>query len=51
MPDVAWPSLGRAIEHEQELERRRSFVRVLSGEPVRHLGMSHELDRGLGIGI
>ena len=50
-PDVPHrlADLDRAIEHEQELERPRSFPRVFQCEPARHLGMSHELDRGLGI--
>jgi len=43
--------LDRAIEHEQYLERHRSFELLLQREQARHLGVSHELDSGLGIDL
>jgi hypothetical protein len=50
-PDV--PSrlaeLDRAIAREQENERRRSWELLKAREHARHLGISHDLDRGYGI--
>lgn len=43
--------LGTAIKREEELERQRSWERVLQREQERHLGISHELDIGLGMDL
>jgi len=41
--------LDRAIAHEQQNERRRSWELLKEREQARRLGISHELDRGYGI--
>jgi acyl carrier protein phosphodiesterase len=38
--------LNRAIKREQELERLRSWELVKQRELARHLGRSHDVDRG-----
>lgn len=43
--------LNRAIEREEELERGRSWERILQREQARSLGISHEVDTGLGIDL
>jgi hypothetical protein len=41
--------LERAIEREEERQRQRSWELVKEREHARHLGLSHDLDRGFGI--
>jgi conjugative relaxase-like TrwC/TraI family protein len=41
--------LDRAIEREEERQRQRSWELVKEREQARHLGLSHDLDRGYGI--
>jgi conjugative relaxase-like TrwC/TraI family protein len=50
-PDVPQrlDQLDRAVEHEQELQRRQSYERILGQEGARHLGIWHAPDTGLGI--
>jgi conjugative relaxase-like TrwC/TraI family protein len=41
--------LERAIERKEERQRQRSWELVKEREHARHLGLSHDLDRGFGI--
>ena len=41
--------LERAIEREEERQRQRSWELVKEREHARHLGLSHDLERGFGI--
>jgi conjugative relaxase-like TrwC/TraI family protein len=52
-PDVPHrlAELGRAIEHEQQLQRRQSYERVMQREQARHAGIWREPDTGLGIDL
>ncbi len=43
--------LDRAIEAAQALERRQHWELIRQREQARHLGPSHEIDNGLGIGL
>ena len=43
--------LDGAIQREEELERQRSWERVLQREQTRHLGIAHEIDNGLGMDL
>ncbi|HXW78713.1 MAG TPA: hypothetical protein VEJ84_04395, partial [Acidimicrobiales bacterium] len=43
--------LNEAIKHEQALQRRHSFQRILQRGQAQALGNSHESDAGMGIGM
>jgi len=43
--------LDRAIEHEHEVERQRVWEHVRQLEQSLHFGLTHEVDRGLGIDL
>ena len=43
--------LGRAIEREQEVQRGQTYRRILQREQARHLGVSYQVDTGLGIDL
>ena len=52
-PDVPQrlAELGRAIEHEEQLQRRQSYGRILRQEQAHRRGTSHKLDNGIGIDL
>ena len=43
--------LGRAIEHEQELQRRQSYEHIMQREQARHVGIWRAPDTSLGIDL